>query len=167
MFKINGCLPVWMLQAVLAEACQPRSALHNFLLSHAADRHTATVPHLRQQGKIDATERVSEVLPSPWKVNSFSATLQIPRILCKPKKVHYRVHKSPPVILTLSQMNPVHSHRIVLRSILIFSLPTSVSCWWSLASLRQRWPGHEADHWALSLSLRMPELDTGSGYLVR
>ena len=53
--------------------------------------------------------------------NRFSASQEIPRILWNPN-VHCRIHKTPPLVPILSQINPVHSpYRISWRSILISS----------------------------------------------
>ena len=56
-----------------------------------------------------------------WEANRFSASKEIPPILWNPK-VRYRIHKCPPPITILNQLDPVHNpHPTSWRSILISS----------------------------------------------
>ena len=66
--------------------------------------------------------------------NRFSASQEIPHILCNPK-VHYPIHKCPPPVTILSQINPSHtltSHfQKIHLNIVLQSMPGSSK--WSLS----------------------------------
>jgi hypothetical protein len=65
------------------------------------------------------TYLLGELSPS-WEVANYVATKELPSILWSPK-IHHRVHKNPPLVPILSQIDPVQSHPTSVRSILILS----------------------------------------------
>jgi len=60
---------------------------------------------------------INSMKQSPsWEVNTYSASQEIIRLLWNPK-LHYRVHKSPPLDLILGQMTPIHTFALYFPKI--------------------------------------------------
>jgi hypothetical protein len=68
--------------------------------------HTHTHTKLQQIGQIYLLTYCME--QSSWEANRFSASQEISLISWNPK-VHYRIHKCPPTVPILSQLDPVHT----------------------------------------------------------
>jgi hypothetical protein len=69
---------------------------------------------------------LTELIPS-WEAAACAATQELPTILSNPK-IHYRVHKSPPLVPILSQIDLVQTIPSCLSKI-CFSIVHSPTSW--------------------------------------
>jgi hypothetical protein len=98
---------VWKLECYNS----PKSRIHTWCLNHIWTNSTEQNPS--------------------WRANGFSASQEIPCIVCN-LDVHYHVHKKPPLAYILCQMNPVYSFFLIFLKYvcnIIFSSTPRPSKW--------------------------------------
>jgi hypothetical protein len=94
-----------------------------------------------------------ELSPS-WEAASCAASQEFPNILRNPN-IHYRIHKSPPLVPILSQMNPIHTvlsylckihfniiHYYLPSGLLPSGFPTNILQKFIISPIRVTCPAH-------------------------
>jgi hypothetical protein len=99
------------------------------------------IPRVLLIGNHKLMNLLAYLLTAWWKVLlekliGFSASQEIPRILRKPK-LYYRVHKCPPTVLVLSQVDPVHISYRCINPVpsQVFMIRNKITKWRSATNL--------------------------------
>ena len=99
-YRYNNVTLVTRLNETKSQICVNRSA--NVLRKHPLNNccHVTTI--------LTYVDNYSIQQSPSWKANRFSTSQEIPRILWSPK-IHYPIHKCPPPVPILSQLDPVYT----------------------------------------------------------
>ena len=124
--------------------CESMYMLAIWLLTPSV-RHYVILRPLIPKGLYYVLTYSMEQSPS-WEANRFAASQEIPRILWNPK-VHYRIHKCPPPVPILNQLDLIHTptyHFLkIYLNVILPSMPRSPK--WSLSVMFS----HQNPVWAL------------------